>query len=152
MIKLLVERYVSSKIEEWFNLLSGSAAFSNRVLKLQNLSLSNTILGKMQSHYNIEYSLIESLHIEIPPHSESIMRIRLKGVYVYALAIKKNEESLLTSRINLIKNLVDYLKDKVTQETRSQAQSSTFSAIFDKLIKGLEVNYLFLLTHSCLLL
>lgn len=138
MLSVLLERYICTQLKQWFTLPDTKLSFNKGVLSLKNLSFSESALDRIQLPINFDFTLIESLHIEIPPKFEGSLKVHIKGVFISASS-KLRTVGSLENRIILINGFVQKLKNKLREENKSLAQKLALSLISDKILKMLEV-------------
>lgn len=138
MIRLLLERYISSKLIKWFNLSSENTVFTNGILKLNNLALSSKFLADNSLSLQLESTIIENVIIELPNNFEGSIKIHIKGVYIYAVP-KLSKPDLLQTRIVLLNTLIQKFKDKFDDEKEAYQNHLATATLSDKFLKMLDV-------------
>ena len=141
MIALFLERFVHSKLQEWFVFPDKAPSFNKGTLKLQNIALKKTLSDNFHLPIAVEFSLVESLSIEIPENMEGSLKINIKGVHVCASSeLKKGQQ--VENRLMLVNLFVHNIKRAISEKLKSSKESLGFSLLLDKILKILEVRNL----------
>ena len=138
MIKLFVQRYITTQLKQWLVVPDNQLAFKDGCLELHNVEISSELKKHLQLTVEIDYSAIQTFSIQLPERFDegNKLTISLKGLHISAV-LKNSQTETKACQMQRLNHLMQQASESRVNLIKNKLVSNL---VRDRLLRLVEVN------------